>query len=704
MSTNVLIVERPGQFRDGLMREVNQRGAEAHVRDDAMEALASLSQLAPNVVLVSDDPGPPGAVSLCRLLRRKLGGAAVYRLGEPSLSDVIDERGLLLPRSVGPSAIARALLNTKQSADVAAWSAHCAWSAPLGSLELGPLLLAIGARWLTGRLVLTRPGTEREIAFVRGMPVHARSSVLSERLGAVGLRRGLFNEAQLEQALDLAYARDLRLGEALLELGALDAPGLFAALSAQLVEQLSAACNSGASHARFMLDHSVAMRGPLLRLSPLTALLHAVQHTPAEDVERVLDELAERPLAHEALSHAVQQWLSDLQLPDAAKLGTSVSTVRALRARLNEALPAGGSAAAPTADAMTLVLLRSGALPMPGRTSMVPTDLRAGIRTLSPPSIASAAVRCAHSSFDDWPVSAFAQARTPLELSIDEYLHGKRAPAVARELALRGPEADGDPAHAEVYALYLRATGGHHSHAGIESGRGATVAQLRLRYHELLKRLDELETAHDAPVARAQIMQTRAQIGRVLATLPEAQIETHTASSPAALSARMVSSTPAATMSHRPDAARSQAPRSAEAIDPALAALVEPLVQQGKWHELRVLLASRANDPRQLPPGLGLLYAIALKEDREHEEGVRDPKPTAQAEMLGIRAVSQLLSVSEQSAVAVVVAKRALRRRPLDWSQKPPARVSALLVVAALLAGAFVGLLLHPDLLSLFWR
>jgi hypothetical protein len=157
-------------------------------------------------------------------------------------------------------------------------------------------------------------------------------------------------------------------------------------------------------------------------------------------------------------------------------------------------------------------------------------------------------------------------------------------------------------------------------------------------------------------------------------------------------------------MSHRPEAGRSQAPRAAEPIDPGLAALVEPLVQQGKWHELRVLLASRANDPRQLPPGLALLYAISLKEDREHQEGAPDQKPTAQAEMLGIRAVSQLLSVSEQSAVAVVVAKRALRRRPLDWSQKPPARVSALLVVAALLAGAFVGLLLHPDLLSLFWR
>jgi hypothetical protein len=138
-------------------------------------------------------------------------------------------------------------------------------------------------------------------------------------------------------------------------------------------------------------------------------------------------------------------------------------------------------------------------------------------------------------------------------------------------------------------------------------------------------------------------------------------------------------------------------------VDTALAALVEPLVQQGKWHELRVLLAGRTSDPRQLPAALGLLYAIALKEDAEHKRAEPGGKPTEHAEALGIHAVSQLLEVPEHSAVAVVVAKRILRqRRPLDWNQKPPARVSALLIVAALVAGAVVGLLLHPSLLGLF--
>jgi hypothetical protein len=702
MSTSVLIVERPGQFRDGLLREVTAQGAEAHVRDDGMEALASLERLKPNIVLVSDDPGPPGALSLCRLMRRKLREASVYRLGEPSLADIIDERSMLLPRAVGAPAIAHALLNRATT-----WTTHRAWSAPLGSLELGPLLIAIGTRWLTGRLLLTRPGTEREISFVRGVPVHARSTVLSERVGAIGIRRGLFNETQLEQALDLAHARGLRLGEALLELGALDAPRLFGVLSAQLVEQLAAACNAGASQARFMLDQTQALRGSLLRLSPMTALLHAVQQTPIEDVERVLDELAERTLVGQVLPRVVEQWLSDLQLPGAAQLAQAGS-VRALRTSVREGLPANDVPLRVAPDVVTLTLLRSGAFSMTGRTSLVPNDLRAGIRTLSPPSIASAVVRCAHSSFEDWGVSAFVQARTPLEQGIDEYLHGKRPPLAARAAALLGPEADFDEAHAEVYALYLRTGGDPRPFMGFPAAGGGTLVELRARCHELQKRLAVLEAEHTAPIARAQIVQTRAHIERVLANLPSLPAQAELGGGRPIMDVRdqrpVSSAPPSQRASVRSEIARSsQRPLAAEQIEPALLAVVEPLVEQGNWQELRALIAGRFDDSRQLPPGVALLYAIALKEAPLSADEQAE-KPAEHAETLGIRAVSQLLVVPEPSALAVVIGKRVLRQRPHDWNQKPPVRVSALLVIVALLTGALAGLLLHPNLLGLLGK
>jgi hypothetical protein len=134
MTTSVLIVERPGPFRDLLLQEVNQRGAEAFVRDDAMGALACLDRLAPQIVVVSDDPGPPGALGLCRMLRRKLADAAVYRIGEPSAADQLDERSLLLPRAVGARALASAILD--RTADGSAAAPHRAWEGSVASLEL----------------------------------------------------------------------------------------------------------------------------------------------------------------------------------------------------------------------------------------------------------------------------------------------------------------------------------------------------------------------------------------------------------------------------------------------------------------------------------------------------------------------------------------------------------------------------------------
>jgi hypothetical protein len=718
MSTSVLIVERPGQFRDGLLREVSQRGAEAHVRDDAMEALASLDRMTPNVVLVSDDPGPPGALGLCRLLQRKLQKAAVYRLGEPSSGDQLDSRSLLLPRALGAGAIISAILGTEP--EQAARTAHRAWNAPLGGLELGPLAIGIGARWLTGRLQLIAAGTEREISFVRGMPVYARSSVLSERLGALGLRLGVFNETQLDQALDHAQTHAVRLGVALLELGALSAPRLFGLLSTQLLEQLVAACNAGPCHARFVLDHAPAARSPLLRMSMLTALLHAAQALPADDVERALDELAERPLVSETLPAQVQQWLSDLQLHDAVQLGIQSNSVRALRARLRETISAQAKPPEQSADTFTYALLRSGALRMSGPLPALAPEQRKAAHSLSPNSLANAAVRCAQSNFDAWPLSALTRARTPLEQSIDDYLHGKRPPETARALALSGPEAEIDARQAEVYALHFGASGGQPLWLGAEHTRGVTVGDLRMRCHGLLKRVAALEAEHVAALPRMQLLQTRAQVERALVMLggdgrtglssnPAAPlISSAPPSSSSQPAQRIVSSAPpqrvASGRPEREPVALQASPAPAlQASELALMSAVEPMLESGKWHELRTLIEARGGDPRKLPAALGLLYAIALKEDRAADPAETN-KFAIQADALGIHAMSQLLSVAEQSATALVIAKRLLRRRPLDWNQKPPARVSVLLVLAALLFGAVVGFVLHPGLLSPFWK
>jgi hypothetical protein len=63
-----------------------------------------------------------------------------------------------------------------------------------------------------------------------------------------------------------------------------------------------------------------------------------------------------------------------------------------------------------------------------------------------------------------------------------------------------------------------------------------------------------------------------------------------------------------------------------------------------------------------------------------------------------------MLDVPAGSAAALVIAKRALRRRPIEWTRKASGRASVMFVLFALLCGAGVGLLLSPQLMTLFLK
>ena len=769
MTTRVLIVERPGTFRDELLHEMSQRGVEAHVRDDAMEALASIERLTPNVVVVSDNPGPPGAVGLCRVLQRKLQHARVYRMGEPSLGDQLEERSMLLPCKAGARSVAAAIFDKDAANDNAYAIAPRAFEGAVGSLELGPLLIAIEARWLTGRLTLTRPGTEREIVFVRGQPVYARSTVLGDRLGAIAVRRNVLTEQQVERALDVARSRGVRLGVAMLDLSMLDAVALMRLLAVQLLEQLTAACNGGATHARFVTDRNVIGRYPLLRMASLTALSHAVAQMSDADVSSVLDELNEQPI-EAALQGPVERFLNDLRLSAGLPTsGTTLDSVKTLRAKLRAAMPAESSDRLEQPDLVALTLLRAGAFRM--RQQHEPTHAEVGpaVRTLSPPSLANAAVRCAHSDFSRWPLSAIARARTPLEQAMDVSLHGKRSPEQARLLALRGPEADCDERFRDVYELLLREP----ELLSSDASTPAPLSEVRMRCHTQLRRIDALEADNLGGLCRAHLLQARERIERALALLPAPETGPSRKTPPppptspgppvgylgagqslaparTSLSARATGSVPP-TVSLKPNAAEavvSLVPDDSAAAEelleipelgpldrptltdparraappppqvaqakPALTAserklldAAGPLLEQSRWRDLRLLLAADHASASGLPPVLALLYAVALKEDQlQGRQQKHEPPagPTGAAESIAISVVQRLFELPEASVISVMIAKRLLRKRPLDWKQKPPARVSAILVGSALLLGALVGFLLHPSLLGLFWK
>lgn len=134
--------------------------------------------------------------------------------------------------------------------------------------------------------------------------------------------------------------------------------------------------------------------------------------------------------------------------------------------------------------------------------------------------------------------------------------------------------------------------------------------------------------------------------------------------------------------------------------DAALLAAVEPLVHQGRWQEVIELVAKREPDPQRLSPRAALLFAVALKEAPAGGPGTR---PTVDPDLLGVRAVAALLHVDGQSTTALMIAKRVLRRRPLEWQREPPRRVSIVLTLIALALGAAAGLAFSQHLIRLLF-
>lgn len=119
--------------------------------------------------------------------------------------------------------------------------------------------------------------------------------------------------------------------------------------------------------------------------------------------------------------------------------------------------------------------------------------------------------------------------------------------------------------------------------------------------------------------------------------------------------------------------------------DPRLETL-ESLLRAGDWNAVLQTLGP-AEQAGRLPPNLGLIYAIARKEI----EGPTDKG--SESTELAIRCTAGLLGVTSDSAIALVVAKRLIRKNPVGWQQRPapPARVSALIMIAALVIGGLVG-------------
>jgi hypothetical protein len=112
---------------------------------------------------------------------------------------------------------------------------------------------------------------------------------------------------------------------------------------------------------------------------------------------------------------------------------------------------------------------------------------------------------------------------------------------------------------------------------------------------------------------------------------------------------------------------------------------LEPLFARNAWREIADRLGP-ADEAADLPPALGLIYALAQR------EAAGDAGATGATE-LAIRSMAALVGVAPGSDTALVLAKRLLRQNPAGWRTKPapPARLSVAIIALGVAIGAAVG-------------
>jgi hypothetical protein len=113
-------------------------------------------------------------------------------------------------------------------------------------------------------------------------------------------------------------------------------------------------------------------------------------------------------------------------------------------------------------------------------------------------------------------------------------------------------------------------------------------------------------------------------------------------------------------------------------------ARIETLLANGDWRRVAELLGKE--DAKHLPPRDALLYALA----RHEGDALADANAMTR---LAIESVASLLDVPATSEIALVVAKRLLRKTPVSWARRPapPARVSILIILVVLVLSGALG-------------
>jgi tetratricopeptide (TPR) repeat protein len=194
----------------------------------------------------------------------------------------------------------------------------------LAEVPYAQLLLAMSRAGRTGVLELHRKPVEKRIIFEAGAPVDCRSNLVHETFSRFLVSVGKIDDEELRVALGESLAREVPIGEILLERGKLDAGELYKLLQQCLARKLLDGFTWREGSFR-VSDDAAEVDSTLKVKVPQLILTGVLKLTPLEEVTRGL-----RPLFSEALARHDSTLVAedDLQLR-----GPAAEVMAALRER-----------------------------------------------------------------------------------------------------------------------------------------------------------------------------------------------------------------------------------------------------------------------------------------------------------------------------------------------------------------------------------
>lgn len=525
--------------------------------------------------------------------------------------------------------------------------------------RLGEVLLRLAEQRVTGRLALASDMGRRTIHLVRGFPVFIESTLFGERLGALAVRYGLCGREDVARAL--AHARDNKrgLGNALIELGYLEAPQLLALLGVQLREGVAAACSSAPQRARFQHGTTALREVVVLRLHPMTAVLAAVTGLPAAEQAKLVRAVGAQRVLAGTLPALAREWVADLgYLGDVDRLCDGDPTVDMVKSRLlarhrpgaercfdADASPfslagARGSDARTTpaaaTDLVALSLLLSGSLKLAGGDTRTRAD--AGGEHLAN---TADGVQAALDQAFDHPLTQRSSLSPPtpegpVDRAVEDYLYAKRERTLAGAAAVWGPSVEAaDPSlREELLTLYLTLKNEKSAPLVLDVNAGAGPEQIMQAY----ARRTALISSVVPSAASAHSKLRAAELAQCIDDALERMVPTGAAPPPPSM-IKSDSDPPAATVSMRPRRDPTPLPRGRSSVAPpprvsvptaasaepvvaapapslvpdALVSKVESLLRAGNWQGVLDTLDPNTPDSA-LPFTVRLARAMASRE------------------------------------------------------------------------------------------